>query len=566
MRFTGIRVLSSIAAALAGIGIGCVDASAATPLLRSPQGGEVRALVIGIDSYRTVRPLKGAVADARDIEMALRRMGTRDVTALLDEKADRTTVLREIGALVQRTGAGDTVLLSIAGHGAQEPERVKGSEPDGMEEVFLLAGFDTTPTGSLQRILGKEFHHFIKQLELRGAQVVFVADSCHGGGLAREIDPRAEQMSFRQVAPYKVPIDMLQPVTTKAEEMMTELDFDHTAFLAAVDRKTKSPEVRIPGVEGLRGALSYAMARAIEGEADANSDGQVTLKELFTHVRQVVYQLSEQRQNIVTSTSPGRDIERDAAFQLTRGVQLLESPEVSRRSPPSASERLAQDFSPAPKTPQLEAGRPQKPVRLAALDGQDAHFTGLARREASFEIVRPVDYPDIIWDPKSRDVLAWGDVIAYRIDKADLPSVIDRAAAVRDLKQIASKAPQSIRMTPDDRLQRRDTVVHVQVSEMAGRALILFNIAGDGTVQLLYPVASDPRLSDKPEFSLKVRVREPFGADQIIAVTSEQPMNALEDALMQLNGRRSATQAIGMMQRFAPADARIGATSLFTSP
>ena len=567
MRSSRSRLLSWCAAGLAVIGIAATEASADVSLLRSPEGGEVRALVIGIDAYRNVRPLKGAVADARDIETALRRMGTRDVTALIDTQADRASVLREIGQLVQRANSGDTVVLSIAGHGAQEPERVKGSHPDGMEEVFLLPGFDTSPAGSQQRILGKEFHHFIKQLELRGAQVLFIADSCHGGGLTREIDPRAGEMSYRQVTTYQLTVDTLRPVTTSADEFMTELDFDRTAFLAAVDRKTKAPEVRIPGIDGLRGALSYAIARAIEGNADSDGDGRITLKELFTHVRQVVYQLSEQRQNVVTMTSPSRDLERDAAFQLTRSVQLAEPAEIPpRRDSLAVSDRVAQTLSVTPKGNEPQAGRPQKPVRLASLDGQSGHFSGLARREAPFEIVKPVDYPDIIWDPKSRDVLAWGDVIAYKIEKNELSSIIDRAAAVRDLKQLATRAPQVIRMSPDDRLHRRDKTVQVEVAEVAGRALILFNIAGDGTVQLLYPVGADPRVTDKAEFSLKVRVREPFGADQIIAVTSEQRMTALEDALTQLNGRRAATQAIALMQKFAPGDARIGATSLFTAP
>ena len=256
MRFPRSRLLSWYAAGLVAIGVAGLEASAAAPFLRGPDGGEVRALVIGVDAYENVRPLKGAVADARDIESALRRMGTRDVTALIDAQADRAAILREIGSLVQRTNSGDMVVLSIAGHGAQEPERVRGSQPDGLDDVFLLAGFSTSPTGSQQRILGKEFHHFIKQLELRGAQVVFIADSCHGGGLTRAVDPRGEEMSFRQVATYRVPIDFLQPVTAKSEELMTELDFDRTAFLAAVDRKTKAPEVRVPGIEGLRGALS----------------------------------------------------------------------------------------------------------------------------------------------------------------------------------------------------------------------------------------------------------------------------------------------------------------------
>jgi len=52
--------------------------------MRSAYGGEVRALVIGIDAYRHVRPLKGAVADAWDIASSLRRVGVQDVTDLID--------------------------------------------------------------------------------------------------------------------------------------------------------------------------------------------------------------------------------------------------------------------------------------------------------------------------------------------------------------------------------------------------------------------------------------------------------------------------------------------------
>ena len=35
------------------------------------EGGEVRGLIIGIDAYQHYRPLKGAVADARDIEIGV---------------------------------------------------------------------------------------------------------------------------------------------------------------------------------------------------------------------------------------------------------------------------------------------------------------------------------------------------------------------------------------------------------------------------------------------------------------------------------------------------------------
>src|SRR5262249_34163591 len=155
--------------------------STAAAAIRPPQGGEVRALVIGVDAYQFVPQLRGAVADARDIEQTLRNQGVRDVTALYDTAADRATVMRTLGQIVERSRPGDLVVLSIAGHGVQEPERIKGSQPDGFDNVFVLAGFNPkTGAGTQQRIIGTEFNHMIKQFEAKGANVLFVADACYG--------------------------------------------------------------------------------------------------------------------------------------------------------------------------------------------------------------------------------------------------------------------------------------------------------------------------------------------------------------------------------------------------
>jgi uncharacterized caspase-like protein len=533
-------------------------ARAQSLLLRGPDEGQVRALVIGVDAYQHVRPLKGAVPDARDLETALRRAGVTDVTALIDERADRDSLISAIEGLVRRTRAGDLVLLSIAGHGAQEPERVKGSQPDGMDTVFLLPGFDTTYVGSKQRIVGTEFNHFIKQFEERGARVLFVADTCHGGGLTRDADPRAAEMSFRQVPTYHIPNDAHVPVSTAAEAFLTELDFEKSAFLAAVDRKTKSPEVRVPGIEGYRGALSYAVARAIDGAADANRDGKVTLKELFGYVRQVVYQLSDQRQNPVTLNSPNRDIDRDVAFELTRAVKIVDA------APGTAKPNAAAMPAPTIAVPPQQAAASK--VRIASLDGQASQFAGLAAREAAFEVVPPSQAPELVWDPASGDVLAGADVIAYRMKKDDLPSAIDRAAAVRELKRLAATAPQSVKVTPNDKLNHNDSRVAVEIGDVKGRALVLFNIAGDGTVQMLYPIEKDPLTLRDAEYRLPVRVRPPFGSDLVVAVTSAQPMPQLEQAIRALNQRRGALQALWMLDRYRPADAKVGAASIFTAP
>ena len=555
--------------------------AANTLQLSNPDGGEVRALVIGIDDYQHVRKLKGATADAHDIDSSLRTMGVRDVTALINDRADRSNVLREISALVERTKTNDIVFLSIAGHGAQEPERIKGSQPDGMEDVFLLPGFEATPTGSQQRILGNEFNHFIKQFELRGAKVIFVADTCHGGGMVRDIDPRAAAMSFRQIPSYTLLVDELKPVSDQGDPR-SELDLDHTAFLAAVDRNTKAPEVRVPGIDGLRGALSYAVARAVEGNADADHDGKVTLKEFFANIRQVVYQLSDQRQNVVTMTSPNRSPDVDVAFGLTRGVTLIQGPiegpqpsapksvaskSVASLSPASAS-LAAGGIAPIPlpgPNPKI-VGQVSPPIRLAALDGKTNYFPSPKSRDSTFQTVPPTDNPDLIWDPVSHDVIAWGDVIAYGVDPVDLPTVIDRTAAIRTLKGIATQSPQVMRVSPDDRLQHNDQTVNIDLSEVGGRAVVLFNVSGDGTIQMLYPIGSDASPVRSANLRLPLRVREPFGAEQIVAVTSQQRMVDFENALQQLNRRRASGQVIKSLERYMPADARVGSVGFFSVP
>ena len=590
-----------VAIALAAmIGLPLQHARAAEALsIGNPDGGAVRGLVIGIDDYQHVRKLKGAVADAADIVSSLKTMGVGDVVELTNAQADRASVLREISAMVERTRNNDLVFLSIAGHGTQEPERIKGSEPDGMENVFLLPGFETTPTGSVERILGSEFNHFIRQFELRGAKVIFVADTCHGGGMVRDIDPRAEEMSFRQVPRYTLLVDELKPVSD-SNDPKSELDLDHTAFLAAVDRNTKAPEVRIPGIDGLRGALSFAVARAVEGSADINHDGKVTLKELFANVRQVVYQLSDQRQNIVTISSPAQTPETDVAFELTRGVVLIQGPARENRhcsgngsrrwegaprtgchdedsddanpcrraqfsSRQCSSDRCSGDCTALAGTAPAPI-RLSTPIRLAALDGKMSYFSGVSTKDVTVQAVQPTDNPDLIWDPVSHDVIAWGDVVAYGMEVANLPTVVDRTAAIRELKRMATRSPQTMRIWPDDRQQRAGQTIEVELSDVAARALLLFNVSGDGTIQMLYPVGTDAPLAKSPSLRLPLRVGEPFGAEQIVAVTSQQRMSDLEAVLIQLNRRRASGQLIKSLERYLPADARIASVGFFSAP
>ena len=336
-------------------------------------------------------------------------------------------------------------------------------------------------------------------------------------------------------------------------------------------RKSASPEST-----DFRGALSYAFARAIEGNADTDHDGKVTLKELFTNVRQVVYQLSDQRQNVVTMSSASRS-DSDVAFDVTRGVTLIQEADKGRR--PTASEQRT-PVAPAPASlaaagaraallPSLKpaaVAHDNAPIRLAALDGNSSYFPSLKLTNSTFRAVKPTDNPDLIWDPVSHDVIAWGDVIAYGVDLADLPNVIERSVAIRTLKSMATQSPQVLRVSPDDRLRRSDELVNIQLSDVAGRSVLLFNVSGDGSIQMLYPTGSDSPTARSGEVRVPLRVREPFGAEQLVAVTSQQSMADLGKVISQLNRRRAPGELVKSLERYLPSDARIGSVGFFTAP
>ncbi len=565
----GRSLMISIVAVAAAVWMG--PAAAQPDQIRASHGGDIRALVIGIDAYNVMPRLKGAIADARDIESTLRRNGAADVIALYDAAADRTTIVRSLDELLDRSRSGDLVILAIAGHGSQEPERVKGSQPDGMDDVFILAGFDPkTAAGARQRILGSEFNHFIKQFEAKGVRLLFVADACHGGGLAREVDPRAAEMSYRQAPRYTLAADDLHPISTAKDAFLSEVDFQQTTFIAAVDRDTKAPEVRIPGIAGFRGALSYAVARALDGAADENQDGQVTQGELFKYVQQVAYQLSNQRQHVVTAGPAVRGADSDALFARTRAVVMLDAPARTDTRPPESESALTTPSGPTPPRPAgaiaPKASKPLDAVRLAVVGNEQALLKDVEAREVRFEPTTTSDNPDLVWDPITLDVLAGPDIVARGIAQRDLSSVIDRFAAVSGFKRLSTTAPQTVRVLPDDKVHRRAERLDVQVSGVLQRSLLMFNIAGDGTVQVLYPIGSDPAIINSTDYKFPVLVGEPFGSDQVIAISSPQRLTDLEQAIKKMSQRRTAVEVYKLVERYAPSDARIGVTNLYTSP
>lgn len=244
--------------------------------------------------------------------------------------------------------------------------------------------------------------------------------------------------------------------------------------------------------------------------------------------------------------------------ERSRGVRLLDPGD--EMTPLSAVPGVGPGASGEAEEQKLDT------VRIAVADGDASLLASLAPHAAPFEIVAAAANPDIIWSAASRNVSAAGTTIAYGVSPTELPAVIDRIAVARGLAKLIAARPQPIRLVSGSLNARQGQNIEIEAPNVLRRALVLFDIAGNGAVQALYPLGSDERIVQTPSFRWSFQVREPFGADLIVAVTSAQPMEALERGLKQLSHYRSAGEILKLIAATAPPDARIGSFALVSAP
>ncbi len=501
----------------------------------------LHALVVGIDRYEELPDLAGAVSDARDIAGALARAGVRDLTVLENGAATRTRVSAEWRALMARAAPGDTVVLTYAGHGGQEPARVHGTERDGLDEVLLLGGFRSTGAGTRERLFDDELHRWFREAGERGLKVIFVADACHAGTLTRSVDPRAPRTAVR-TAHYTIGDDLLDPGSPEEAGAPDDTALPHVSFLAAGQEHEQVSEVALPvagGVSELRGALSYMFARALEGRADTDGDGALRRSELWRFVRENVRMASGARQTPNLQPSGGRD---DPVL-LTR----LATGAV----PPTGRDAL-------------------RPLRLTILHGDGGTMAAARRRLEGVRLVSAAERPDLVWDAAAgQAVTALGDIAARGVGLDALPAVVEKWDAVRRIRALSARASLTLRVLPHDGLHREGAEVAVEADGLHSPRLTLIGLSGNGAVHFLYPLPSDPaRIATDEPFRLRLAVTPPFGADHVVAVSAAAPLDALNAALARLDGRPAARRAAELLAE-AAAEARgwqSGIQGLFTTP
>jgi WD40 repeat protein len=229
-------------------------------------------IVIGINQYKNPKyNLNYAQADAEKTEELIRLNGSllfgEVITySILNEEAIKANIVNAFNDVKKRSHEQDVLFVYYAGHGVMSGGSVRASE-------FFLIPFDVTQLYGRDDMLdekgisAEEIKTFAQSINAQ--KQIFVLDACQSAGALESAVTRGA-------------------VEEKAIAQMARST--GTFWITASGTEQFSTEFEKLG----HGVFTYAMLEGVKGEADANKDRKLTIRELSTYIENRVPELSEQ--------------------------------------------------------------------------------------------------------------------------------------------------------------------------------------------------------------------------------------------------------------------------------
>jgi len=525
---------------------------------------ETYALVVGADQYPYESNLDGAVKDAEDVAAALGKAGVTQIAKFIDEGATKIAIRGAWTDFVNKAVKDDTIIFTYAGHGSQMPELVAGDEEDELDEFLQLPGFDRTRADETDHeiIVDNEMNAWFAEAEAKGIRVLFVSDSCHSGGMSRSFSGKTR---LAPAVTVKLPAPSEEAISGAK---LRERDFLDVTVLAASLESQPTPEVIIGGEP--RGALSWSFARALEGAGDRNGDGKISRLELEDYVFSNVKNQSEALQ-VPNFTPQIPRSEGEVVVSLTRSVTQPAATETIAAVDDTVTESQTQPNVEPQDTP-VEEDTPveqEAPVEVdqgkglkSALDLGWTDKLALSVSGSTVEITSiggtGVPYR---WDAATGNFYTPnGDVAGQNITDAKVQGVVDKFVLLDFLKAMASQKAGTVSLTPVKDLYLSGDRLTFEAPASGYTSRIVFNLANTGEVQLIDVQSA----GSEAEFKLpNLEVVEPFGADHLVVIATNEPVDAIGAVLANPDIDASALLKV-LQARIDATDSSIAIQPLYT--
>ena len=219
------------------------------PARADHERGTLHYLAVGVSDYANINNLPCAQKDA----IELGKYWDRQKGGLYHEVVGRTLINREatrkniidgLERMAVQAKAGDTVVVSLAGHGG-------AIGPRGGEWGFMPHEFDSANEAATC-VFGSDLRDRLACMVRNGATVVLILDSCFSGGICAN-------------------------------------DAGIILFASSQAHQTSQEHGRIG-----HGFFTKALLEALEGKADTDNDGYVSLAEIEDYVAKRIAELNKE--------------------------------------------------------------------------------------------------------------------------------------------------------------------------------------------------------------------------------------------------------------------------------
>lgn len=236
------------------------------PLLKNKVKRNAYAVIVGVENYRDLPKVDFATRDAETIKRYLIKMlgyPEEHIVLRTNERATKADFQAYFENWLKNNVDRDgEVFVYYAGHGAPEPQSGKS----------FLVPYDGNP--SFLETTAYPLDRLYKALsELPTSHIIVVLDSCFSGAGGRSVIAKG-------IRPAVITVD--NPI----------MAIKNISVLVAAQGNQISSSYQ----EGRHGLFTYFFLKGLMGEADANGDGQIELKEVFEYLKPQV-QLHARKSN-----------------------------------------------------------------------------------------------------------------------------------------------------------------------------------------------------------------------------------------------------------------------------
>lgn len=272
--------------------------------------GAKKALLVGVEEYANPDyNLKGVKEDVRLLQELLVRKGIfaeSEIKTLVNKDATKDAIVRAFKDwLVKGTKPGDLALFYFSGHGIQIWDENGDEIQDGKDEALMpwdakvladrekrtfrgRTSFAFTQKGTENVLVDDEIGSLLK--EMKGRTVIFLSDSCHSGSAYKRLNPFLVQyktldrpFSYKSVFETRESTPAVEGPPVEKTNVGDDLIVPGTNVAALTASEDSQPAEIVPfdiPPTGLHSVFTWYLLHGLEGRADLDGDGTITLGEV----------------------------------------------------------------------------------------------------------------------------------------------------------------------------------------------------------------------------------------------------------------------------------------------